>query len=257
MDRDIAREHFKTQWNKAVFSPKDVQFVVYSKEIWEFAKKILVNCKIVIDLGAGGGTLLYNVKRITTANLIAVDFSHEALPYLKAMVPEAKIVINNITETSFKDERIDFCFSTMTIEHVDDNKFIQEVYRIMKPGGYFFVTTVLKKKWAYFFYKNKDGIMVLEPSHLREYGSLKEFVEKLTTYGFKVLKLDTPRIKFPLIDPLLKSIFKIIKSELLNSLFSTKPIEYLRKITRFPIPGYYAIEVIVQKNNTPNVTVIN
>ena len=247
MEKDIKKNYFETQWGRTFSPPKDVQFVVYSREIWNFAMNLLRDSKTVVDLGAGGGTLLYNVQKITKASLIAVDISNEALRQLRMMVPKAKIVVEDVTATSLNDESCDFCLSSMVIEHVDDNKIIKEVYRILHPGGYFLITSVLKAKGAWYFYKNKDGMTALEPSHLREYTSLEEFIGLLTEGGFKILKVETPRIKFPLVDPLFKTIFRASKSEFWGNLPTTRPMELIRKIARVPIPGYYAIEVVAQK----------
>ena len=130
MKKNNAEDHFESQWGRTFFPPKDIQFIIQNKEIWDFAKKLLKNSKTVVDLGAGGGTLLYNVRKVTSADLIAVDFSHEALRQLKKMVPSAKIVIEDITATSFGEVSCDFCLSSMVIEHVDDIKLIKEVHRI-------------------------------------------------------------------------------------------------------------------------------
>jgi len=240
--------HFETQYrNKGFFSPKDIQFAIYDKEIWDFAKKILLDSRMVVDLGSGGGTVLYNISKVTAASLTGVDFSDVAATYLKKIVPQATILKEDVTETSLGNGAFDFVVSTMTIEHVDDDKFLKEVVRILKSGGYFFVTTILRTNNAWYFYKDRQGRSVLEPTHLREYSSLDSFLKLLDRYGFTILKAKTPRIKFPLVDPFLKLIFGFFCNEFWNTLPATKPIEFLRKMSRVPIPGYYAIEVIAQK----------
>ena len=247
MKKNSAKDHFEVQWGRTFFPPKDIQFVIQSKEIWDFAKKLLKKSKTVVDLGAGGGTLLYNVRKVTSADLIAVDFSHEALRQLKMMVPSAKIVIEDITTTSFAEASCDFCLSSMVIEHVDDIKLIKEVHRILMSKGYFLVTTVLRAEWAWYFYKNKDGMTVLEPTHLREYDSLEKFIGMLKEGGFDILKVKTPRIKYPLIDPIFQTIFRVLKNNFCGYFPTTRPMEFVRKISKVPIPGYHAIEIIAQK----------
>lgn len=248
MHKSTAKKYFEAQYKKnAFFSPKDIQFVIYDKKIWNFAKKVLQNSKKVADLGSGGGTLLYNISKVTTAELIAVDLSELAITYSRKMVPEAAILKEDVTETSLGDESLDFVVSTMTIEHVDDDKFLKEVMRILKGGGYFLVTTILRTRNAWYFYKDSDGNPVLEPSHLREYSSLSSFLKLLNKYEFTTLKAETPRVKYPLIDPMIKLIFGFFRNDFWNTLPATKPIEFLRKISRVPIPGYYAVEVIAQK----------
>lgn len=247
MDRDLTKEHFERQWSNTFYPPKDVQFSIYSERIWAFAKGLIKNSKVVVDLGAGGGTLLYNVQKITKAKLVAVDFSDTALSQLKRMVPRAIILKENVTATSLSDESFDFCLSTMVIEHVDEHKFLREIHRILQPRKYLLISSVLRTKNAWYFYKNKEGKSVLEPTHLREYTSPKEFTEMLTKNGFRVLEVETSRIRFPLVDPFLKTVNRSLKSDFWAKFCTSKPIEFLRKITRIPIPGYYAIEVVTQK----------
>lgn len=245
-----AKEHFELQYQrKGFFSPRDIQFLIYDREIWDFAKKLLQNCQTVVDLGAGGGTLLYNVSRVSAARIIAIDFADIAVSFLRKMFPQAVVLKEDVTQTSLADESSDFVMSTMTIEHVDDRKLLREANRILREEGYFLVTTVLRSPKAWYFYKDKQGKSALEPTHLREYGSLAGFLELLNKSGFKVLKAKTPKIKYPLIDPIVKLVFGFFRNKFWNSLPETSAIEFLRKISRIPIPGYCAIEVIAQKKS--------
>ena len=231
------------------FSPKGIAFAIYSKEVWNFAKTLLKKNKVVVDLGAGGATVLYNVLKISQAKLIAIDLSKNALYKVKRSLPQARLLCEDVMATSLKNKSCDFCISTMVIEHVDDTRFLNEVYRILIPGGHFLVTTVLKTGNAWYFHKNIEGRSVLEHSHLREYTTLNSFLTLLQNAGFVVLKAKTPRIKFPLLDPLIKIIFRFTKNETWHNIPATKPIEFLRMVLRVPIPGYYAIEVIAQKQS--------
>ena len=146
--------------------------------------------------------------------------------------------------TPLKNECIDFIFSTMVIEHVDDKNFAREVYRTLKPGGYFFVTSVIKGKNAWYFYKNDSGETVLEPSHLKEYKSIRELEDVLKPLGFTIIKSSSPRICFPLLDPIFKLLIKFLG---IKNLLEWKPIELLRLSTQIPIPGYYAAEILAKK----------
>jgi len=251
MADEAAKKHFENQYQrKGFFSPKDISFLIYDQEIWSLAKMLLQDSKVAVDLGAGGGTLLYNASQVSPTQLIAVDFSDVAVESLKKMFPQATILKEDVTQTSLANGSCDFLMSTMTIEHVDDHKFLKEANRILRDKGHFLVTTVMRAPGAWYLYKDKEGKSVLEPTHLREYPSLERFLDLLREYGFKTLKAKTPRIKYPLVDPLVKLVFGFLKNDFWNSLPAGRPIEFLRKISRIPIPGYYAIEVIAQKEGT-------
>jgi hypothetical protein len=128
--------------------------------------------------------------------------------------------------------------------------FSREVYRTLKPGGCFFVTSVIKGENAWYFYKNASGETVLEPSHVKEYKSIQDLEDVLKPMGFTIIKSSSPRICFPLVDPFFKLLIKfsgVKKFVRKNNLLECKSIEFLRLLTQIPIPGYYAVEILAKK----------
>lgn len=238
------KTYFEGNYEKMFGSPRDVRFAVYDEEIWEDCVKHLKRAEVVADFGSGGGTLLYNVAKVSDAKLIGIEQAESAQRQTRDLVPRVEILSEDVLNTSLRSSSVDFSLSTMTIEHVDDKKFVAEVYRVLKTGGYFFVTSVVKTDFAWYFYKNAAGETVLEPSHLREYKSLAEFENVLKSCGFSIIKSKLPPIRFPLVDPFLKAVTRLTK---IKNLLTIKPIEILRLMTRIPIPGYYAVEVLAQK----------
>ena len=105
---------------------------------------------------------------------------------------------------------------------------------------------MIKSKNAWYFYKNSTGETVLEPSHLKEYKSIQEFENILKPLGFTIVKSSAPRIRFPLLDPLFKLVIKYAK---IKNLIGWKSIEFLRLLTKIPIPGYFAVEVLAKKKS--------
>ncbi|KMP10860.1 hypothetical protein UR09_04995 [Candidatus Nitromaritima sp. SCGC AAA799-A02] len=217
---------------------------MYDSEIWNLCIDQLKRAQTVVDFGSGGGTLLYNVAQFTDAELIGVEQSDHAIAQSLELIPRMRPLKENILNTSLKDESVDFAMSTMVIEHIEENPFLSEVYRVLKPQGFFLVTSVIKKPNAWYFYKNASGESVLEPSHLREYKSLEQFENLIKGIGFSIIRSKTPRICFPLLDPFLKLLIRAFK---LNNLMTRQPIEALRLATRAPIPGYFAVETLAQK----------
>ncbi|MDQ3535196.1 MAG: class I SAM-dependent methyltransferase [Bacteroidota bacterium] len=75
---------------------------------------------------------------------------HENVTFKQAIVPPFK----NIEDNSF-----DVVISFQVIEHIQDDKFfLQEIYRVLKPGGKVFLTTPNIKK-----------TLTRNPWHIREY----------------------------------------------------------------------------------------
>jgi SAM-dependent methyltransferase len=239
-----AEEYFKNQYGKQHGTPKHIRFVIYDDKMWRLCLKHIKASNWVADYGSGGGTLLYNVAQFSNARLLGVEWV--ALPAIrsKALIPKLNVVRGNIMETPLKNECIDFAFSTMVIEHVDDKNFTEEVYRTLKPGGYFFVTSVIKAKNAWYFYKNTAGETVLDPSHLKEYKSIQEFEKVFDSIGFTIIESSASRIRYPVLDPLLKWLVKLTG---MQNLLEWKVVEFLRLLTQIPIPGYFAGEVLAKK----------
>lgn len=225
---------------------KDIRFVVNDEDLWQNCTKHLKQAKVVADFGCGSGTLLYNVAKITNARLIAIEQSDVALQATKNLVPRVETLNEDVLSTSLKNTSIDFALSRMAIEHVDDKKFLSEVYRVLRAGGYFWVVSVVKQNWAWYFYKNAAGETVIEPTHLREYKSVAEFEGLLQANGFSIVKSKLSKVRFSLVDPFLGFLIKFID---IKNFLSTKPIEMLRLATMVPIPGYYAVEVLAQKRD--------
>lgn len=243
-----AKAHFDKQYTQdAFFVPRDIRFVIYNRDIWDFFKTILEKSQRIADFGAGGGTLLFNVAAVTEAELIAVEFSDSALQQLKKVVPRAVIYKEDVVKTTLTDGCLDTVLSVMTIEHVDDHALLREIQRVLKTGGYALITTVLKGPRAWYFYRGADGSPRLEPTHLREYASQGEFAGLLESHNFRIIKSTATKIKFPLLDPIFKPIFRLTRSNFWHNLPASRLFEALRKFLRVPIPGYYALEVVAQK----------
>jgi len=233
VDDNGARRHFEAQYRRnAFFSPRDIRFAVYDPELWEACVPLLRESRVVADLGAGGGTFLYNAGRVTSARLIGVDLSETALALFAECVPQAET---------------DFVASTMTIEHVDDAALVREACRILRPGGHLLLTSVLRGRGAWYFYRTPQGKRALEPTHQREYPTPESFLGLLSTDDFDVLMVRAASITYPLTDPLIKCLFRHSAGERVRQWLAGPCIEKIRLWTRIPVPGYRAIEVLAVK----------
>jgi 2-polyprenyl-3-methyl-5-hydroxy-6-metoxy-1,4-benzoquinol methylase len=128
----------------------------------------------VLELGSGMG---YGIE-------ILAPHCSEYLAMDKHSPPIALESFSNLTfqQTTFppisaSDHSFDFVVSFQVIEHIqDDHAFVKEVYRVLKPGGKFIVTT-----------PNKPMSITRNPWHIREY-TPSELAELLGTYFPQVQK---------------------------------------------------------------------
>jgi 2-polyprenyl-3-methyl-5-hydroxy-6-metoxy-1,4-benzoquinol methylase len=81
-----------------------------------------------------------------------------------------KVILGDMTRSDLPDEEFDMVVSVEVLEHVEeDDLFVREVARVLKPGGAFLMTT-----------PNGDWVENKNPDHKRHYRKeqLKALLEK-------------------------------------------------------------------------------
>lgn len=142
-------------------------------------KRIIEKEKIksVIDLGCGDGIFIRSLKKeFSHIKVVGIDISPRRINGLKNIFPKESFFVRDVCDTKIKNH-FDLVYSSQVIEHVsDDKKMIKEMYKLLKKDGILFCSSVIKKPWAVYQYKNK-GKFVLDPTHEREYKNEKEFLK--------------------------------------------------------------------------------
>jgi ubiquinone/menaquinone biosynthesis C-methylase UbiE len=201
----------------------------------------------VIDLGCGGGLILYSIYKREYNKKIkeiwGVDLSAERLKGIKEISDEIKTVQDDAqTLENIPSDNFDLTVSTQVIEHVpDDGKMIDSLYRITKKGGFIYIDTVFKKKWAWYFYKNQIGKYSLDPTHIREYQSETELFDKISSDKFETIFSKKELIAFPLIN------FVVRRLKIQNAKVHENPILKCLAMIKIPVPGYYCWKILVKK----------
>ena len=196
------------------------------------------------DLGSGDGPLFAALEREgfigASRPVYAVDLEPARLARVKVRFHWITTVVasaDSVPEIS--DGTLDVVVSTMVMEHVpDEAAYLAEIRRLLRPGGRAYVTTVFKKTWAWYFRK-RDGESVLDTSHLREYTDLADVRSLVESTGLRILALERRLLWFPLLDPLL---FRVG-----GSLAARPRLLRLLRAPRVPIPGYYSLELVVER----------
>lgn len=91
--------------------------------------------KILLDVGCGDGSLLFRyLKKIPTE-----FYGVEGAPSLAAKAQERGIRTSSFDLNGrwpYDDNKFDVVFSSQVIEHVHNTRlFVEEIFRILKPGG--------------------------------------------------------------------------------------------------------------------------
>lgn len=111
---------------------------------------------------------------------------------LESPIADVKADICNLP---FKDNSYDIILCNHVLEHIpNDSKAIQELYRVMKPGGYgvFQIPQDLSRAATYedntITDKAERAKIFGQYDHVRIYG--RDFFDKLRSFGFQVEEVD-------------------------------------------------------------------
>lgn len=129
----------------------------------------------VLEIGTGSG---YGISIIApyTDRYITID---KQLPNIEDVAPNVEMISAKVPPLPFEDASFDCVVSFQVIEHIeDDGRFVDEVYRVLKPGGLFIVST-----------PNAPMSLTRNPWHVREYSAeqfstlLARRFETIEAYG--------------------------------------------------------------------------
>ena len=198
------------------------------------------------DLGCGDGPLFAALGRggFVSAQrpVYAVDLEADRLARVSARFPWITTIVSSAESVpEIPDSALDAVCSTMVLEHVPDERaYLGEIRRLLRPGGRAYVTTVFKRRWAWYFRK-RGRESVLDTSHLREYTVVGDVLQLARSADLNVLAVERRQLWFPLLDPVL---FRVGGRAQLSD--RRRLLRVLRAV-RVPVPGYYALELVLQR----------
>ena len=115
----------------------------------------------ILDAACGAG---FGTHALAGAGLIiGVDVAAEAVVASRGRYQQPGIhyFVMDVSQLGFSDAAFDAIISQDTIEHVrNDERFVAEAHRVLRPGGLFFVFTP---------YRKTHSTSPENPYHLREY----------------------------------------------------------------------------------------
>jgi len=103
--------------------------------------------KRVLDLGCGVGS---NALALITPGsaLIGVDMSEEALAFCRSRGVYTDLLLATSEHIPVADASIDLVVAADVLEHMDDERALAEIYRVLKPGGSL-LATVPAHRWLW------------------------------------------------------------------------------------------------------------
>lgn len=113
----------------------------------------------VLEIGCGWGRGLELLTKAAD-QYTGIDKNEDLIAALSAEYPKATFIAANIPPLSrVANDTFDYIVTFQVIEHIEnDDLFIKEAHRVLKPGGKLLLTTV-----------NKTFSLTRNPWHVREY----------------------------------------------------------------------------------------
>jgi len=235
------------------YSTENLHF--YGETFPDLLKKglLLINQSIkkpnIMDLGCGDGRLIYALYKKgaldSQSKITAVDLSEERIKRVKKQLGFVQTAKFDALNVNLPSGSFDFIICAQLIEHIsDDEKLLQEIKRLLQPNGILFISSVIKKKHAMYLYY-RGGKFLLDPTHIKEYGSTEEFTDLLKNAHLSVIGIKTSQIKFPLFDLLLRFLIKCGLGFGSQFYIQHKSLGFLRQLS-VPIVGYKNIDVLAR-----------
>lgn len=104
----------------------------------------------VLDFGCGDGFFAQTLFKYLnhSGQLIGVDLFDSRIDQAKEKLCYHDVIEYDGVSLPFLPNTFDSCFSNSVLEHASDLRLsLKEIYRVMKPGG-FFLTTVMTDNWG-------------------------------------------------------------------------------------------------------------
>jgi ubiquinone/menaquinone biosynthesis C-methylase UbiE len=226
----------------------------HTEEIPELVSEYLKGKTVdLADLGAGDGALLVALKLggylEKAKKVVAVDLSPERCERLKQYT-DFEVVCSDVTSIpEIGNNSFDFIVCTQVIEHVDQDKLLQEIKRILRPDGTLYIASLVRKSYGWWYYKTADGKWAMDPTHLREYASKEEFESVIKAAEFYVEKTVLSPLKLSVLEFFTRRIVvPLFKPKEVNSFFVKHPLaNYLRRKINIHPPRYFIVETIAKK----------
>jgi SAM-dependent methyltransferase len=218
--------------------------------------------RVLADLGAGDGGTLWPLDHagLVGETIYAVDISPAHVALCERLSPKVRGIVSDVARVDeLADASVDAVVSSQVIEHLPDDRVLApEIARLLRPGGWFYVSSVIRGPRGFWLYRGKPPAperWQLDPTHMREYESEAAFAAALEHRELRLDELLSRQLTFPLTDFVARmaAVARLVPREQLPELYLRLPPAFarLRQAIGVPIPGYRWVEAVGTKLPAP------
>ena len=124
------KSRFENIFYKALFN--------INEDFFNFLEMNAKNSEI-LDYGCGVGTLIEKLIKFKPKKIVGIDISEVSINKAKERIKELKskvdFYVDNCEKTKFNDESFNIVYGTGILHHLEINKCLDEIHRILKPDG--------------------------------------------------------------------------------------------------------------------------
>jgi SAM-dependent methyltransferase len=209
--------------------------------------------RVLADLGAGEGAILYALERagLVGEKIYAVDLSRSSLALAEGLSRKVVPILSDVARVDdIPSGSVDAVTSSQVIEHLpDDRALAREIARLLRPGGWFYVSTLLRGPRAWWFRRGPLGWQV-DPTHVREYPTEEAFAAALSHPELELEAIESRPLRFPVTDPALRlaAAAHLVAPEKLTTVYErSRTAAKLREAVQVRVPGYEWVDAVGRK----------
>jgi SAM-dependent methyltransferase len=204
---------------------------------------------VIADLGCGDGPNIWALRLAHKlgSTTYAVDLSPDRVRQAEKAAAGVQGIVADATATTLPDACVDEVIASQVIEHLlDDRLLAAEIARILKPGGWWYIGSVLRSPHAWWVYKGEDGQRLLDPTHLREYRARDDFAVAIAHPRLVVAEIGEMPLRFPVLDLAMRSLVMVgfLSPETISQLYVNHPRFIRARVLRVRAPGYTMIDAV-------------